>query len=297
MREPTIRELAGREHTLCFAHPAPGTTPEGGGHLLRWRGAALVGIVNVTPDSFSDGGRLNGTDAAVVSARAMGAAGALMIDVGGESTRPGADPVPLDEELRRVLPVIERLVDDGAQLIGVDTMKPEVARAALRAGAHLVNDVGGLGDPRMVEVVAGAEAPAIVMHMRGSPATMQVDPRYDDVVSEVERFLAERASAALAAGVSGVVIDPGIGFGKRFEHNLALLRRLDRLTAGPHPLMLGASRKGFLGRLTGVERPEARDPASLAVNLYGARLGAALLRVHDVPAHRQALAVWEALDG
>lgn len=285
-----------REHSLRFARPAPGTHADGQRHLLRWRGAALVGIVNVTPDSFSDGGRYRG-DAAVAHARALRAAGALMIDVGGESTRPGAEPVAADEELRRVLPVIEALAADGDCLVSIDTMKPEVAAAALGSGAHLVNDVGGLGDPRMIEVAAEAGAPAIVMHMRGTPQTMQRDPRYREVVSEVEAFLTERAAAALAAGVCDVVVDPGIGFGKRLEHNLALLRETRRLGSGPYPLMIGASRKGFLGRISGTTSARERDPASLAVHLYAAERGAALLRVHDVAAHRQALAVWAALGG
>lgn len=286
-----------REHSLRFAHAAPGTRPVGDGHLLSWRGPALVGVLNVTPDSFSDGGSYDVPAAAVAHGRALSAAGALMLDIGGESTRPGATPISVAEEVRRVLPVVERLAADKVHLISVDTRRPDVAREALRAGAHMINDVGGLRDSAMVEVVAEAAAPAMLMHMRGSPATMQDDPSYRDVVAEVEAFLMQRAAESLAAGVCGVIVDPGIGFGKRHEDNLALLRNVERLADSPYPLMIGASRKGFLGRIAGVAQPSDRDPASVAAHLFAARQGAALLRVHDVAAHRQALAVWAALGG
>jgi dihydropteroate synthase len=285
-----------REHTLRLPRPGPGTVSERGRHLLRWRGPALVGILNLTPDSFSDGGELPTSASVLERARTMRDAGALILDLGGESTRPGAEPVAVDEELARVMPAVELLVADG-HLISVDTRRAEVARVALSAGAHLINDVGGLRDPAMVSALAEAGAPGVAMHMRGEPATMQREPDYDDVVAEVGAFVLASARRALDAGVPDVVIDPGIGFGKGFDHNIELLVRLDELCAGPHPLMLGASRKRFLGRIAGVERAGDRDPASVAVHLHGAAKGAALLRVHDVAGHQQALDVWRALRG
>lgn len=285
------------EHELRAHRPMPGASPsDDGGYVLRWSGPALVGVVNVTPDSFSDGGLTLDPDRAVEQAHRLVDEGALIVDVGGESTRPGATPVGPGEESRRVLPVIERLADAGRAVISVDTRHPEVARDALAAGAHIVNDVTGLGDPAMRSACAESGAPAIVMHMQGRPATMQDDPRYGDVVAEVERFLLERAERAEAEGVPTVVLDPGWGFGKRDEHNLALLRALPRLAASGRPVLLGASRKGTIGRWADESDPARRDPGSVVVHLEAARLGAALLRVHDVAGHRQALAVRAALD-
>jgi dihydropteroate synthase len=283
------------EFRLSAHRPLPGAERHGERWTLRWRGPALMGVLNVTPDSFSDGGLHAGPDAALAAAEAMAAAGALFVDVGGESTRPGATPVEPDEERRRLLPVVEALAEADGIVISVDTRRPEVAREALSAGAHLVNDVGGLRDPAMRAVCAEAGAPAVAMHMRGEPATMQDDPVYDDVVREVDGFLRDRAEAAEAAGVPSVVVDPGWGFGKRDRDNLALLRGLPRLAAPGRPVLLGASRKGTLGRWTGERDPARRDPASLAVHLEAARLGAAILRVHDVAGHAQALAVRRAL--
>ena len=296
--------LSVNEHRLRSRKPWPGSTErDGDHHLLRWSGSALMGIVNVTPDSFSDGGRLveatgRSVDvaAAVDLAHRQIAAGARIVDVGGESTRPGAQPLDADEERRRILPVIERLADAGRAIVSVDTRRADVARDALAAGAHLVNDVGGLRDPAMRAVCAEAGVPAVAMHMRGEPRTMQDDPRYADVVTEVEAFLSEQASQAEAEGVPTVVIDPGWGFGKRDEHNLALLRALPRLVAGGRPVLLGASRKGTIGRMADEPDPRRRDPGSYVVHLEAARLGAALLRVHDVAGQRQALAVRAALD-
>jgi len=261
---------------------------------LDWRGAALVGVLNVTPDSFSDAGEHAGTAAAVAAGLRLQGEGALIVDVGGESTRPGATGVDEREELRRVLRVVEALAGEGV-VVSIDTRKPRVAAAALEAGAAIVNDVGGLTDPDMARVCADAGAPAVVVHMRGEPRTMQAAPEYLDVVGEVEAFLVERAGSALAAGVPSVVIDPGIGFGKNLDHNLALLRATDRLAAHALPLMVGASRKSFIGRITGEELPAARVPGSLGAHLWAAANGAALLRVHDVAAHAQALAVWSAI--
>lgn len=255
-----------------------------------------MGVVNVTPDSFSDGGRLVDADTAAAHAHRLVDEGALMVDVGGESTRPGSAPTELEEERRRVLPVVERLVDAGRAVVCVDTRRPEVARDALAAGAHLINDVGGLQDPAMRRVCAEAGVPAIAMHMQGEPATMQDDPRYGDVVADVERFLLDAAQRAEADGIPSVVIDPGWGFGKRDEHNLALLRALPRLVASGRPVLVGASRKGTVGRLANESDPARRDPGSYVVHLEAARLGAALLRVHDVAGQRQALAVRAALD-
>lgn len=278
-----------RGHELKFGRPLPGST-----EVLRWTGPALVGIVNVTPDSFSDGGQLAAVDDAVESGLRLSREGALLVDVGGESTRPGAAEVPAAEELRRVLPVVEALSSEGV-LVSIDSRKPVVAEAALAAGARVVNDVGGLRDPDMLTLCAAAGAPVILMHMQGEPATMQLDPHYDDVVSEVSSYLAEVADRALAGGVPDVVIDPGIGFGKTVAHNLALLAATDVLAAGHRPVLIGASRKGFIDRIAGVPRPTHRLGGSLAVHLHAAHLGAALLRVHDVEQHRQALEVAAAL--
>ncbi len=253
-----------------------------------------MGIVNVTPDSFSDGGHHLGLDATLAAALAMRNAGVLILDVGGESTRPGADPVPVEQELGRILPLIRALVEEGV-VISVDTMKPEVAEEALRAGAHLINDVTGLRDPAMVEVCARAGAPACVMHMQGEPRTMQLQPQYGDVVAEVHAYLQARADEVMTAGVPGVLIDPGIGFGKTLEHNLALLRALPQLTAGSHPVLVGASRKRLIDFIADVPTASDRDPGTLALHLHAARSGAALVRAHAAAAHVQALRVQAAL--
>ena len=271
----------------------------------------LMGIVNVTPDSFSDGGRFFEADAAIAHGRRLADEGAHWIDVGGESTRPGAEAVGEQEELRRVLPVVAGLAEHGLA-VSIDTRHAAVARAALEAGATMVNDVsGGTHDPEMLPVAAAAGCHLVLMHAQGDPATMQADPTYDDPVAEVAAFLRGRAEEAIAAGVPAdrVVLDPGIGFGKRLEHNLALLRRLDELCALGHPVLVGLSRKSFIGHLTGAERQEdwaegdRRDrPAdrlggSLAGLVLAALSGASLLRVHDVAASREALAVALAIAG
>ena len=273
----------------------PGAVRDGDVWQLTWSGPAVMGIVNATPDSFSDGGRHAAADAAVAHARAEARAGAAWIDVGGESTRPGATPVPEEEELRRILPVVRALAADGTVRISVDTRRPGVARAALEAGAHLINDVHGLRDPEMRRVVADAGAAAIVMHMRGEPATMQDDPRYDDVVGEVHGWLERAARRAEEDGVPSVLVDPGWGFGKRDADHVALLGSLPRLVAQGRPVAFGASRKGSIGRWAGVADPAARDPGTLVVHQEAALGGAALLRVHDVAGQVQALAVRRAL--
>ncbi|EYB67550.1 dihydropteroate synthase [Deinococcus phoenicis] len=254
-----------------------------------------MGVLNVTPDSFSDGGRHAPLQAAVAQARAMRDAGALLIDVGGESTRPGADPVPAEQELDRLRPVLRALAGEGV-LLSVDTLKPEVAAEALALGAHLINDVTGLRDPAMIRVCAEAAAPACIMHMQGEPRTMQHSPHYADVVAEVQAFLHDRAEVALAAGVPSVLLDPGLGFGKTPVHNLALLRALPELTAGPLPVLVGASRKRLIDTLAGVPRAADRDPGTLALHLHAARAGAAIVRAHAAGAHVQALRVQAALD-
>jgi dihydropteroate synthase len=252
-----------------------------------------MGVVNVTPDSFSDGGSLPDARAAAAHAGRLAEQGALVVDIGGESTRPGSQPVPVAVELRRVLPVVRALAERGDVVISVDTRKAEVATRAVDAGAHLVNDVGGLRDPAMRQACAALGVPVVVMHMQGEPATMQQDPSYVDVVAEVRSELHHRTRLALDAGVPSVIVDPGIGFGKRTEHNLALLRALPEL--GPYPVLVGASRKGLINALAGVPEPRDRLPGSLAVHLWAAQHGAAMVRVHDVAAHVQALRVLEAL--
>lgn len=262
--------------------------------VVSWSTCAVMGIVNVTPDSFSDGGVYADATVAIAAGRAQASAGAMVVDVGGESTRPGAQPVGEVEELRRIVPVISALAEDDAVLVSVDTRHSRVAAAAVEAGAHLVNDISGLRDPAMVAVCASLGVPVVIMHMQGEPATMQADPRYDDVVSEVAAFLDERAHAALDAGVSSVLIDPGIGFGKTLEHNLALLRAFPYTAAG-YPVLVSASRKRLIGSIANVPHAADRDPGSIAVHLAAADRGAAMVRVHDVPGHVQALRVAAAL--
>jgi len=262
----------------------------------------LMGIVNVTPDSFSDGGRFLAPDAALAHARELAAEGAEILDVGGESTRPGAEPVSPAEELRRVLPVLEGLAEaaPGAQL-SIDTTKAQVARAAIAAGAQLVNDVSALrGDPGMAELIADSGVECCLMHMLGEPRTMQRDPRYEDVVDEVRAFLEERLEFAVAAGIpeQRIMLDPGIGFGKTLAHNLELLRRLPELAGLGRPLVVGTSRKGFLGvlgaRAHGHEQPlepTRRLPGTIATSVLAFERGASVLRVHDVAPVAEALAV------
>jgi dihydropteroate synthase len=254
----------------------------------------IMGVVNVTPDSFSDGGAFLDPGAAVAHGLRLAFEGADLLDVGGESTRPGADPVPERAELARVVPVIEgiRARDPGVR-ISIDTSKAAVAAAALDAGADYVNDVTALrGDPDMAALVAERGCDVCLMHMLGTPRTMQSEPRYGDVVLDVRAFLAERIAAATGAGIARgrIEIDPGIGFGKTLEHNLELLARLEELAELGQPLVLGTSRKSFLGRITGRETAE-RVPATLATIVMGLERGASVFRVHDVAPARDALAV------
>jgi dihydropteroate synthase len=253
----------------------------------------LMGVLNVTPDSFSDGGRFLAADDALAQGLAMVREGAAIVDIGGESTRPGSDLVPVDEELRRVVPVVEALSGRVGVPISVDTVKAEVARRALAAGASIINDVSALRyDDEMVDVVAESRRPVCLMHMKGEPKTMQEDPRYDDVVEEVLRFLEERMTFALARGLreEQLMVDPGIGFGKTVEHNLALLRRLDRFTALGRPVVLGTSRKRFLGAILGAT-PGERTTGTVATTVIGLLAGAHVFRVHDVRPNFEALRV------
>jgi dihydropteroate synthase len=262
----------------------------------RLQRPAVMGIVNVTPDSFSDGGAYLDPGAAATSARRMVEDGAAIVDIGGESTRPGSEGVSVDEELRRIVPVLEQL--DGVP-VSIDTAKSEVARRALELGAELVNDVTALrGDPALGGVVADSGAYLCLMHMQGEPRTMQVDPRYDDVVSEVASFLEQRIAFAVAEGVKEdrICVDPGIGFGKTTKHNFELLRRLDVIASLGRPVVIGFSRKRSLGRLLG-DRDATTGPlsASLAAAVAAYQRGATILRVHDVREHVEALAVARAV--
>jgi dihydropteroate synthase len=254
----------------------------------------IMGVVNVTPDSFSDGGTFEDAGAAVRHARRLVQEGARIVDIGGESTRPGAAPVPAQEELRRVIPVVEGIVANGTDArISVDTMKLEVAEAAVQAGATYVNDVTAFRhDPEMAGLVADKGLDCCLMHMLGEPRTMQEDPRYDDVVSDVKAFLEERLQAAIEAGVpeEKVQLDPGIGFGKTLQHNLELLDRLDEIVAIGRPIVLGTSRKSFIGRLTGRD-VAGRVHGTVATCVLGLERGARVFRVHDVAAVADGLAV------
>ncbi len=258
----------------------------------------VMGIVNVTPDSFADGGRFLHIDAAIAHGLELVRQGADLLDIGGESTRPGSQPVSLDEELQRVVPVVKALTQQVGVPISIDTSKADVARACLEAGAHLINDVTGLcGDPHMPGVVRDLGAGAIVMHMQGTPAMMQIAPHYDNVITDLCRFFAERLQLLAAAGIpaEALALDPGIGFGKTREHNITLLGRLAEFTRLGRPICLGVSRKGFLGKL--LDRPvEERLAASLGAAAYAlAQNAVQILRVHDVAQTRDLVLVWEAL--
>ncbi len=260
---------------------------------------AVMGIVNATPDSFSDGGQFLDPDAAVAHGLQLAAEGASILDVGGASTRPGAEPVPGEEELRRALPVVERLAAEGHR-VSIDTTKLEVATAALAAGATLVNDVSAFRfAPGLAGLVAEAGAGCCLAHMLGDPQTMQGDPHYDDVVGDVRAFLEERLAFAVGEGIAEeqIWLDPGIGFGKRVEHNLELLRRLDEIVAIGRPVVIGTSRKSFLGRLAGGRAEDERLPGTIATNVMALERGASVFRVHDVAPVADALAVAAATVG
>jgi dihydropteroate synthase len=252
----------------------------------------LMGVLNVTPDSFSDDGVFLDVDAAMQHAARLLADGAEIVDVGGESTRPGADPVGVDVEIARVVPVIEHLASGGVT-VSIDTMKPEVARAAIDAGARIINDVTGFTDPAMRRVAAESGAGIVIMHMQGSPRTMQLEPRYGDVVAEVGDHLASQARQCIADGIdsSSICIDPGIGFGKTLAHNLELIDELGALVSLGYPVMVGASRKSFLGRILDIPEPGRRDLATAITTALAVERGALLFRVHDPASSRQAAAI------
>jgi dihydropteroate synthase len=267
-----------------------------GSHTLDLTTPLVMGVVNVTPDSFSDGGRFADRDAAIAHALTMIEGGAGLIDVGGESTRPGAQAVSSEEEIRRVVPVIEALAARTQVPISVDTSKPAVMTAAVRAGASLINDVRALREPGALEAAAGTQAAICLMHMQGEPRTMQADPRYGDVVAEVRDFLRERAAACLARGIAKerLLIDPGIGFGKRLEHNLALLAGLPALTGLGWPVLIGVSRKSMFGALLG-RTVDERVPGGVAAATAAVLAGASIVRTHDVAATVDAVKVAVAL--
>ena len=258
----------------------------------------IMGILNVTPDSFSDGGRFDEPQSAIVAGLTLTDDGADIIDIGAESTRPGAEVVPVEEEMRRALPVVAALAKKTRAIISIDTRKPAIARAAIEAGASIWNDVSALSfDPASLEVAASLTCKIVLMHAQGDPRTMQNDPHYDDVVEEVYAYLAGRIEAAVAAGVheNRLIIDPGIGFGKTLDHNLALMAQLRRFTDLGRPVLVGASRKRFIAALDREGPADRRLGGSIAAALGAAAQGAAILRVHDVPETRQALAVFRAI--
>jgi len=280
---PVVWRFAGREFDFL---PAPGTAP------------LIMGIVNTTPDSFSDGGEFLDPDRAIEHALQLVADGADIIDLGGESTRPGAEPVPEAEELRRVLPVVEKLRGRTTSLISIDTCKAEVARQAVAAGADIINDVTALAaDPAMIDVAAACDAGIIIMHMRGTPKTMQQDTHYDDVVAEVRSYLAERLDAIASRGVARqrIAVDPGIGFAKTARHNRQLIRKLHEIGSLRRPICLGPSRKAFIGQL--LNRPiDQRLFGTIGAAIAGYLLGANILRIHDVAAVGDAIRVLRAIE-
>jgi dihydropteroate synthase len=268
------------------------------GNLILGSEPVLIGVLNVTPDSFSDGGEFLDPDKAVVRAVSLLDEGALIVDIGGESTRPGSEPVSPDEELRRVMPVLRGILGVRPEaVVSIDTYRASTAEAALDAGARIVNDVTALRDPRMAGVVAERGCSIVLMHMRGEPKTMQQDPRYEDVVREVRDFLARRTERALQVGVEeeNIIIDPGIGFGKTLEHNLTLLNRLGALVELGFPVLVGASRKSFLNKIVGSGSPKDRLFGTVATNVIAYEQGVSLFRVHDVRANREALAIAAAI--
>jgi dihydropteroate synthase len=258
----------------------------------------LMGVLNVTPDSFADHGRHFAPAAALAQARALVAAGADILDIGGESTRPFADPVPLEEELRRVIPIIEAIAAEISIPISIDTYKASVARAALEAGAAIINDISALRfDPEMAKLAAASRVPVVLMHMQGTPRDMQREPHYDDLMGEIAAFFRERLDFAVGQGIARelIVLDPGLGFGKTWEHNLEILRHLETFQTLGCPLLVGPSRKAFIGHLTGLPAGPERDVGTLAALLASVQHGARIIRTHNVAYARQFLAVWAAI--
>ncbi len=270
-----------------------------GSHELELDRTLVMGVLNVTPDSFSDGGQFDDPMIAVPHAVMMCREGAAIIDIGGESTRPGADVISSDAEIDRVMPTVQRVIERESCPVSIDTRNVDVARAAVGAGAEIINDVSGFRDPAMVDLAASCDAGLVIMHMLGEPGTMQDEPRYDDVVGEIMDFLADRAEALMAEGVdrARICIDPGIGFGKTLEHNLEILRALRRLAELGFPVLVGVSRKSVIGAITGVDDPLRRVEGSLGAAVWAALNGADVLRVHDVRETVQAVRVAEAIRG
>ena len=275
------------------------TTPQldCAGRILKLDRPQVMGIVNVTPDSFSDGGTHHDLEAAIAHALKLVEEGADLLDIGGESTRPGAEEVPIEEELRRVIPVVERLAKQTSLPISIDTSKPEVMRAAVAAGAGMINDVYALRREGALDAAASLGVPVVLMHMLGEPRSMQQAPDYDDVVGDVHRFLAERLFSAEMSGIAkkNLIVDPGFGFGKNTQHNLALLAQLERFTELGVPVLAGLSRKRTIGEITGRDAALDRVAGSVAAHLIAAQRGAMILRVHDVAATVDALKVWNAV--
>lgn len=270
-----------------------------GGKLDFSAGCIIMGVLNVTPDSFSDGGEFFNADRAVEHGLQMAADGAAIIDVGGESTRPGSAPISTDEQIKRVVPVIKRLCGKTGVPISIDTCKFEVAQAALEAGAEMINDITALGDGRIGELAAERQVPIVLMHIQGTPATMQTEPKYEDVVGEVLEFLLGRASRAERIGIAKerIFIDPGIGFGKTVEHNLLLLRNIGKFVASGYRVLVGTSRKSFIGRLTGREKPSDRIFGTAATVALCAAAGVSVVRVHDVAEMADVVKVTNAIRG
>lgn len=267
-------------------------TKDNSTNIVKWSkgrldfsaGCIIMGVLNITPDSFSDGGRFFDTDKAIEHGLKMAAEGAAIIDIGAESTRPGAEPVSIDEQIIRVVPVIEALCKKIKVPISIDTNRSEVADAALEAGAAIINDITALSDNRMGELAAKQQVPVILMHMQGTPATMQIDPKYEDVVGEVLQFLLEQAQRAEKFGISKerIFIDPGIGFGKTLEHNLELLRNIDKFVDTDYRVLVGTSRKSFIGKITGKEKPSDRIFGTAASVAWCVAKGVSIVRVHDI---------------
>lgn len=262
------------------------------------RRTLVMGVLNVTPDSFSDGGRFSDQAIAIAHGRHMGAKGAAIIDIGGESTRPGSQPIPEAEQIRRIVPVVRALSSEIPALLSIDTTRAAVAEAALDAGAHLVNDTsGGMDDPALLPMVARRAVPIVLMHMQGTPATMQLNPTYTDVVGEILQFVRDRIAAAESIGIdhSSILVDPGIGFGKRMGHNLELLRRLAEFRSAGRPIVVGVSRKGFIGRITGEDLHSGRRFGTAAAVAWAVANGAGIVRVHDVEPMAQVVRMIEAI--
>ncbi len=265
-------------------------------HTLRFQKTLIMGILNVTPDSFSDGGLFNNLDAAVAHAKKMISDGADLIDVGGESSRPGSEPLTEKEELARILPVVTRLVDEVSVPISIDTYKPVVADVCLKAGAHLINDITGLTDPTMRKIAAENNVPVVMMHMQGTPKVMQQNPVYQDVLGDIKSFFQKQIVAAQKAGVRQIIIDPGIGFGKTVEHNLQILKHLESFKTLGCPILVGPSRKSFIGTITGLPVNERLEGTIAAVTV-AVMNGAHIVRVHDVKECRRAIQIVDAIRG